>query len=157
MKPVRYQKNNQNEEGLALCTYPIITQGQGRKFMSFVISFLIPQRTSQTQRIFLLTISKDSLRTLSRINSDNSASNQRVPQGISVSQYTKYPQISYISANVIGYLKKLPIKLGIFLNVIKNLSERGISLDSTEIMLPQRAEHEMSRRYVTVLKVSSEY
>ena len=70
MKPVRYQRNNQNEEGLVLCTYPTITQGQGRKFMSFVTSFLIPQRTSQTQRIFLYRISKDSLKTHNRLDAE---------------------------------------------------------------------------------------
>ena len=67
----------------------------GRKYMSFVNSFLIPQRTSQTQRIFLSTISKDSLRTLSRICLEVLRRNQRSPQGYLVSFVTEYPQISY--------------------------------------------------------------
>ena len=154
MKPVRYQRNNQNEEGLVFYIYPIITQGQGRKFMSFVTSFLIPQRTSQTQRIFLLTISKDSLRTLSRIYLDISASNQRYPQGILVSQYTKYPQISYISVFNHRNVVELQSFSQVFGNGLKNIR---CPINLVGVCGSQRTVHEKSRRCVTVYKVSSEY
>ena len=154
MRPVRSQRNSQKGEDLVLCIYPIITQGQGRKFMSFVISFLIPQRTSQTQRIFLLTISKDSLRTLSRIYLDISASNQRYPQVFLVSQYTKYPQISYISVFIHRNVVELQSFSQVFGNGLKNIR---CPINLVGVCGSQRTVHEMSRRYVTVYKVSSEY
>ena len=154
MKRVRYQRSSQQGEGLVLCIYPIVTQGQGRKFMSFVNSFLIPQRISQTQRIFLYRISKDSLRTLSRINSESSAQIQRVPQGILVSYVTRIPQISYVSVYSHRNVVELQSFSQVFGNGLKNIR---CPINLVGVCGSQRAMHEMSRRYVTVLKVSSEY
>ena len=113
MKPVRYQRNNQNEEGLVFYTYPIITQGQGRKFMSFVISFLIPQRTSQTQRIFLYRISKDSLKTHNRLDAEwiqIIPQENRVSFSITVYQIpTDFLHLRNVSGNFSQVTMKMPI------------------------------------------------
>ena len=113
MKPVRYQRNNQNEEGLVFYIYPIITQGQGRKFMSFVISFLIPQRTSQTQRIFLYRISKDSLKTHNRLDAEwiqIIPQENRVSFSITVYQIpTDFLHLRNVSGNFSQVTMKMPI------------------------------------------------
>ena len=157
MKRVRYQRSSQQGEGLVLCIYPIVTQGQGRKFMSFVNSFLIPQRISQTQRIFLYRISKDSLRTLNRMHAEWIQRFRRDSAGYFTINQAQIPRDSHVSATCKYISQKLPIKMPIFKKVNKKVVERCIWMESAEIQWSQPAMHEMSRRIVTVLKVSTQY